>query len=79
VKGASVTTSVIGRSAAFLVAVMLLGGAIVPASADPEPDPVTVGASDESAPASVDPAVAQLPDDGAVASTPPATLKSPDG
>jgi MspA len=62
---------VLGRSAAFLAAAMLLGGATVPASADPEPDPMAVEPSD--------PAAAQLPDDGAVASTPPVTLKSPDG
>jgi hypothetical protein len=59
---------------------MLLGGATVPASADPEPDPVVVDTSDPAAtPAPVDPAAAQLPDDGRVASTPPATLTSPDG
>jgi hypothetical protein len=79
VKGATVLTSVFGRSAAFFAAVMLLGGATVPASADPEPDQVTVDTSDPGAPAPVDPAAAQLPDDGAVASTPLATLKSPDG
>jgi hypothetical protein len=63
-------------ASAFCAAVLLLVGSAVPASADPELEPV-VGDT------AVDPAAALPPvdppvDDGRVESTPPATLTSPD-
>ncbi|MET0702257.1 MAG: MspA family porin [Mycobacterium sp.] len=64
--------SVYGRPAAVMVACLLLGGAAVPAAAEPEPEPVVVDAAV--------PVAAEIPSpDGRVESTPPATLTSPDG